>query len=83
MGPEVLQYLSTVEIISLAHEAFEDLLPQESELKITVGSGGEGGKCLHFHVHGQENATILREAIPAKYSGLDTIVIYTYDNNEK
>lgn len=48
MGPEVLQYLSTVEIISLAHEAFEDLLPQESELKITVGSGGDGGEMFTF-----------------------------------
>ncbi len=83
MGPEVLQYMSTVEIISLAHEAFEVLLPKESELRITVSSGGDSGKCLQFHVHGHDNATILREAIPARYSGLDTIVIYTYDNSEK
>ena len=82
MGPEVLQYMSTVEIISLAHETFDDLLPRGAELKITIGSGGEGGKCIHFYVDGDKNATILREAIPAKYSGLDTIVIYTQDEKE-
>lgn len=80
MGPEVLQYMSTVEIVSLAHEAFEDLLTQESELKITVNGNGDNGKCLHFYVRGEDNATILREAIPATYSGLDTIVIYTYED---
>jgi len=82
MGPEVLQYMSTIEIISLAHEAFEDLLPQKSELNITVAGSGDNGKCLHFYVRGEKNATILREAIPAKYSGLDTIVIYTYDGEK-
>ena len=82
MGPEVLQYMSTVEIISLAHETFDDLLPRGSELKIMIGAGGESGKSLHFYVDGNKNATILREAIPAKYSGLDTIVIYTQDEKE-
>ena len=82
MGPEVLQYMSPIEIIALAHEAFDDLLPRDAELKITIGAGGESGKCLHFYVDGDKNATILREAIPAKYSGLDTIVIYTQDEKE-
>ena len=82
MGPEVLQYMSLAEIVSLAHESFDDLLPRGDEIKITVGASGEGGKCIHFYVDGDKNATILREAIPAKYSGLDTIVIYTQDNRE-
>ena len=82
MGPEVLQYMSAAEIVSLAHESFDDLLPRDAELKITVGASGEGGKCIHFYVDGDKNATTLREAIPAKYSGLDTIVIYTQDIKE-
>ena len=82
MGPEVLKYMSTVEIISLAHETFDDLLPRGSDLKITIGASGEGGKSIQFYVDGNKNATILREAIPAKYSGLDTIVIYTQDEKE-
>lgn len=68
--------MSISEIIELAYAEFGAFVDSATEFDIKPSSD-DGGTLLEFFVNSPEDATILREKVPASYNGARTIIMYT------
>jgi len=70
--------MTVEEVIDLAYSEYSSMLKSGDSLEIIRGTD-DGGKSLDFIVVGDENATLLRNALPNTYNGYRTVVVYSYE----
>ena len=74
---DMIDGMTTKDIIKMAYSEYESRLPKSAELAIKIGSD-DGGRLIEFFVEGEENAKMIREDLPPKYYNMRTVVMFRH-----
>ena len=66
------------EVVELAYSEFGKNFDAADEFEVKIGSD-DGGRTLDLKIIGEENASFLRTAVPPRYNGYRTVIMYRYD----